>query len=406
MYELKQKKLQQPSSSIRINWRVRIATWRWMWVSLLAFGITRAGIVLIAYLAVPLIVNSPDPPPYHLGPPNNLLLDVFASRWDTGFYLSIAEEGYKFTGVQFPSVAFFPLLPLLTRALGAVTGSTMVAGLLVTNLALLGATMILYQLVAEEWNTRIADRTVWYFLIFPTAFFGSALYSESLFLLGATSALYFARKGYWESAAMLGIFTALSRFMGLIVAPMLLLEWWQQYRTRPATARPPYTALLAPAVVPLGTAAFMLYLNRLFGDPLAFLHASAAWERTPRSPLALIQEMLQPPAEGWGTALLAGHLHVNNWIDLLVVFAFLGFGIILLTQRRWSESVFVLLGTVIPFSSGLLMSQRRYMWILFPAFILLARWGEYPWVDRAITTIFLLGLALFTALFANGYWVA
>ena len=51
------------------------------------------------------------------------------------------------------------------------------------------------------------------------------------------------------------------------------------------------------------------------------------------------------------------------------------------------------------------MSQRRYMWVLFPAFILLARWGERPWLDRLITVSFLLGLGLFTALFANWYWV-
>lgn len=52
------------------------------------------------------------------------------------------------------------------------------------------------------------------------------------------------------------------------------------------------------------------------------------------------------------------------------------------------------------------MSQRRYMWVLFPAFILLARWGERSWVDRLITALFLMGLALFTAMFANWYWVA
>ena len=52
------------------------------------------------------------------------------------------------------------------------------------------------------------------------------------------------------------------------------------------------------------------------------------------------------------------------------------------------------------------MSQRRYMWVLFPAFILLARWGERVWVDRLVTaSSLMLGLGLFTALFANGYWV-
>jgi hypothetical protein len=149
----------------------------------------------------------------------------------------------------------------------------------------------------------------------------------------------------------------------------------------------------------------MFYLQRTFGDPLAFAHASAAWERVPRSPLTTIVELLQRPAEGWGTALLAGRLPIDNWIDLGSVLLFLGLGIVLLLKRRWSEGVLVTLGTLMPLSSGLLMSQRRYVWVLFPAFILLAHWGERSWVDRAITMLSLLGLGLFTALFANWYWV-
>jgi hypothetical protein len=54
----------------------------------------------------------------------------------------------------------------------------------------------------------------------------------------------------------------------------------------------------------------------------------------------------------------------------------------------------------------LLNSQRRYIWVLFPAFIVFARWGEWRWVDRFITALFLAGLGLMTALFANNYWVA
>jgi hypothetical protein len=51
------------------------------------------------------------------------------------------------------------------------------------------------------------------------------------------------------------------------------------------------------------------------------------------------------------------------------------------------------------------MSQRRYMWVLFPAFVLLGVWGERPWLDRTLTLVSVLALGLFTALFANGYWV-
>src|SRR5690606_23883200 len=139
---------------------------------------------------------------------------------------------------------------------------------------------------------------------------------------------------------------------------------------------------------------YMLYLQRTFGEPLAFVHASAAWERSPRSPLATISGLLAPPEQGWCPAISAGALPLDNWLDLSFVLFFLALGLVLLFQRRWSEAAFVILGAAIPLSSGLLMSQRRYMWVLFPAFILLARWGANPWVDRLVFVFSLLGLGL------------
>ena len=116
-------------------------------------------------------------------------------------------------------------------------------------------------------------------------------------------------------------------------------------------------------------------------------------------------ELVQAPPGGWVSGLLAGTIHVDNWIDLTAVLAFLLLGCALLAVGRWGEGLFVVLGVSLSFGSGLLMSQRRYMWVLFPVFILLGVWGERPWLDRAVTLLSALGLALCTALFANGYWV-
>jgi Gpi18-like mannosyltransferase len=382
-----------------------LAVARWVWLPLLLFSITRLGIALVAYLAVPLIADAPSPP-YHLRPPGNVLVDALGSRWDTGFYVSIAEEGYQFEGVSLPSVAFFPLLPLLMRAVTPLTGDTLLAGIVISNVALLLAMMLFYRLVAESWDEQVAERAVWYLLIFPTAFFGMAIYTESLFLLAAIGAFYFARRSYWELAALLGVTAGLSRLTGLIVIPMLLLEWLRQWQVADGGKRPFFLSFLAPFTPLIGLGAFMLYLQRLFGDPLAFLHGAQAWERGPLSPWLMVAELLQRPAEGWGRALLAGQLHLDNWIDFGAVLLFLVLGAALLAKQRWSEGAFVLLGTLLPLSSGLLMSQRRYVWVLFPAFILLAQWSNRrPWLDKTITALFLLGLALFTALFVNGYWV-
>jgi len=381
----------------------RLRAARWLWLPLISFAITRLGIALIAYVAAPLLADS-NVPPYHLRP-DHVLLDVFGSRWDTGFYLDIATQGYQLEGVRLPSVAFFPLLPLLIRAVTPLVGDPLSAGVLIANAALLGASVLIYRLAEETWGNAVADRAVWYLLIFPASLFGSAIYSESIFLLGAAGALYAARHNRWAMAALLGLLTGLTRFMGVIVAPMLIVEWWLQRRRATADARPSLAALLAPVAVVVGTGVFMLYLQWIFGDPLAFAHASEAWGRQPTSPIEAVAQLLQPPLEGWGAAILAGRLPLDNWIDLLASLTAVILGGVLLRQRRWSEGIFVLSGALIPLSSGLLMSQRRYVWTLFPMFFVLARWGERQWFDRTFTALSLLGLGLFTALFANWYWV-
>ncbi len=383
-------------------WGLKAA--RWLWMSVVIFAVTRLGVGVIAYLGAPLIQDHAETL-YHLRAPENTILDVLGSRWDTGFYVSIVEEGYKYEGVPLPSVAFFPLLPLAMRAVTALGFDTLVAGIMVSNLALFLATMVFYRLVEMEWGETIADRAIWYFLIFPTSFFGSAIYSESLFLLSAIGAFYSARRGAWGLAGVLGIFAAMSRFLGILVAPLLFVEWWRQ-RQNSRIPRPALWTFLTPMLVPLGTLAYMVYLWQVFGDPLAFTHASAAWGREPSSPWIMLGELFTRPEGGWGAALSAGLIHLDNWMDFLFVISFLAMGLVLLGQKRWSEGAFVTLGALVPLFSGLLMSQRRYMWVLFPAFVLLARWGEQTWVDRLLTVLFLTGLALFTALFANGYWVA
>jgi hypothetical protein len=368
------------------------------------FLATRVGIVMVAYLSVPTVADNPGAPPYHLRGTDNLLVDVFGSRWDTGFYVSIVDEGYKYEGVDLPSVPFFPLLPLVMRALLPLTGDAVTAGILAANLALLGAAVLFYRLVDGKWGPATADRAVWYLLIFPVSFFGSAIYSESLFLLAAIAALLFARRGRWGAAAAAGFLAGLSRFLGLIVAPLLFIEWLVR-RRGPEADRPPWSALLSSAAVPLGTLAYMGYLQMVFGDALAFKNGSAAWGREPASPVRMIADLFAAPEGGWVAALTGGGIHLDNWTDFLFVLAFLVMGVVLLAKREWAEGVFVLLGTLIPLSSGLWMSQRRYMWVLFPAFILLARWGERPWVDRTVTAVSLALLGYFTVLFANGYWV-
>ncbi len=376
---------------------------RWMRTPVLVFLLTRLGIAAVAYFSVSVLPDALDTV-YHLRGTENRLLDVFGSRWDTGFYVSIVEDGYSYQGVDLPSVAFFPLLPILMSLLRPLVGDAVVAGIVISNLALLAATILIYRLVLEEWDAGVAARTIWYLSVFPAAVFGSAIYTESLFLLTAAGAYYLARRDRWLAAGLFGIAAALTRLHGVLVAVLLLGEWWRRWRSD-SQRKPSFAALAAPALTPLGTAAYMVFCWRTFGNPLAFASAASAWGRVPQGPFVTMTEALQAPEGGWLSGLLAGTVHVDNLIDLSMVLLFLMLGCALLALRRWGEGFFVVLGVTLSFGSGLLMSQRRYMWVLFPVFILLGQWGERPWVDRTISYVSVLGLALMTALFANGYWV-
>jgi len=122
-------------------------------------------------------------------------LSYFA-RWDSGWYVSIASRGYFYFGPEeLSNVVFFPLYPLLMKAVSFVTGGNLViAGIIVSNLALLLACFFLYFLAKKELKKKsLALTSVFFLLIFPYSFFFTSVYTEALFLLTVVASFYFAR---------------------------------------------------------------------------------------------------------------------------------------------------------------------------------------------------------------------
>ena len=104
-------------------------------------------------------------------------------RWDAGWFERIAQEGYRGDDA---SAAFFPGYPLAIRGLtGVLPLSVADAALLVSNLAFLGALVVLFALTTFEFSTDTARRTVLLMACFPASFFFLSPYSESLFLLAS-----------------------------------------------------------------------------------------------------------------------------------------------------------------------------------------------------------------------------
>jgi hypothetical protein len=106
-------------------------------------------------------------------------------RWDSGWYKLIASEGYKYDGDPglTQTVVFYPLYPAISRLTSEILRIDLIDSmLLASNLAALAAVLLLFKLIRERFDDRIAIATVAMISFFPSSVFLSAGYSESLAL--------------------------------------------------------------------------------------------------------------------------------------------------------------------------------------------------------------------------------
>lgn len=370
------------TAAVRLNQTVREVT--------VTYLVTRIPLIIIALLGATLIGQRAGT---HWAASHDLLLTVWG-RWDAQHYIEIAAHGYQGT-----NMAFFPLYPLLLAGLGKFTGSHLVAGLIVSNVALYVGLLFFYKLVEHEVrDRRVAYRAIFYISIFPTAIFFSAVYTESLFFALTVASFYYIREHKWLLAGFIGALASATRIEGALLFVPFAIEWWAAHRTG---ERISWRSVLGICLVPSGLLAYMGYLWVLVGDPLYFSHVQVHWHRHLAAPWVSI----------WNGFHLISSAHAAQTISyqsLELVFTAFMLVMLALAFRtlRWSYWVYMLLSTVVPLSTSSLMSMPRFALVLFPIFMLLAIWGKRPAVNNAVVAFSLPLLGLFTVLFADWYWIA
>src|SRR6266536_3034671 len=171
--------------------------------------------------------------------------DIWA-RWDSVFFVRIAEHGYDHT-----SAAFYPLYPTLVAGLGRVFfGHYVLAGIVVSLATALGSFVLLYRVAEERLGAEGARRTVLYLAIFPMALFLQAVYSESLYLLLVLAAFALAERNRFAGAGLVAGLAILTRAAGLALLPALALLAWQ-HRERLRSLAGIALAVPVAAVYPL-----------------------------------------------------------------------------------------------------------------------------------------------------------
>jgi hypothetical protein len=322
--------------------------------------------------------------------------DVWA-RWDSSFFLQIAEHGYDRA-----SAAFYPLYPALVAVLGRVFfGHYIAAGIVVSLAAALGAFLLLQRVAEERLGVDGSRRAVLYLALFPMALFLQAVYSESLYLLLVLAAFVLAERGRFAGAGVVTGLAILTRVTGVALLPALaLLAWRSRDRGRAFGG----IALAVPVA-----AVYPLVLWQQIGDPWAFVHAQERWHRhlSAAGPLGGIWDAFTkwvPPGAD------RQHAIAEN-VEALVVLALL----IALTVLAWRQfgaayGLFAAVSLAIPLSLPSdrwpLLSMPRFGLVTFPVFLALAALGGRPRVHTAIVAVSSLFLGIAVAQWALWQWVA
>jgi hypothetical protein len=345
------------------------------------------------------------------GPRISGMLEVW-NRWDTGHYISIALRGYN---PENESAAFFPLYPLLIRYLEPLLpGGALSAALIISHAACLAALTVLFRLVEELQGESTARRTVTYLMAYPFAFFLVTAYNESVFLLFCVAGFYCMRQGYWVSAGLWGSLASATRQAGILLALAFVIEYLRQRGWHPKRIR---LDALAVLIVPLGMAAYAWYCWRAFGDWLKFVHIQALWGRIPTVPWEGTERAIGHIRSASVEGAVFQPLVVLNVIDIaavvvtlvLLVLAVvgpwrLGPGSLYLTVTSFASltmALIVPLGLDVP-----LHSVPRFVLEMVPVFMVAARMGRSPHVDRFFVMPAMAVQALLLLGFFYDFWLA
>jgi hypothetical protein len=352
---------------------------------------TRAAFLLVALAASWLLSTETQ------GVPQQSFLSLW-DNWDAHHLVTIGEHGYFSAASDVHATAFFPLFPLLVAALLVVVANPVAAGLVVSALASVVAGAYLFRLAEEEAGEGAGRRALLYLMLFPTAVFLVAPYSEAVFLGGAIAAFYYARRQRWHLVGIPAAVAMGARFAGVFMLLGLAVEFLRQ---RDFSAARFTRAALALVIGAAPLVAYSIYLAQTTGDPFHFVDAQrAGWGRDLVGPI----ESFRATFDTWGRD------YPTNWLlawrgEIVAAAAGLGMVAWALAKREWGYATFMGSMLAVLLSSSWYYSIPRMLLSFFPVMVFLAQWSRSS--DTRHETILLVTVPIATMgaiIFTQGIW--
>src|SRR5688500_12458830 len=341
---------------------------------------SRLGVLAIGFLAV-ILIGFPPQASSRWTIYSNELLDLPA-RWDTGWYLTIANEGYLYrpnaSAADQQNIAFFPAFPMSIRYLSAVLGrQPLWTGVAISIVAFYFALVYFLRLARSELGD--GDRAVAAMMLiaaYPFAVFFSAAYTEALFLLTLVGAVYHFRHDQLWRSAFWGFLCGLTRppgcLLSVVLGLMALAPIWDRSRWR-VIVPPPIgwsaigARLLAASAPGLGMLAFSAFIYRLTGNPFQWTMQNAAWGRVYRRLDSIVLDRIDFIATN-GFYAYASQQATDLFYSLAVI---LCLAAVWPVYRRFGllYAVFIILKLLPPMSAGGILSMGCVTSGLLPGFM-------------------------------------
>jgi Gpi18-like mannosyltransferase len=321
--------------------------------------------------------------------------------WDAQHYLYLAEQGYQ---AKEQSDRFFPLYPLLIKVFSPLfVGNTLWTGLFLSNLFSFFLIFFFYIFIKQLFNESTAFISSLFLLAFPTGFYLSLVYTESLLMMLALMFFYFLyRKHYWP-AFLSAFLLPLSRPQGILVAGALLVFIAAKLIKDKKLYKDIWTELSIFIAFGAGLLLYFFIMQQATGNFMTGLNLHKDMNVGNHS----IANMLDPI--GWFKrnfifSNLILHHFTNGIIDRLFFLGFLALAV--LSYKRMDATMFayLLLLGLIPVLSGGFMSYTRYMLQAFPIFITLALTLKEKHYYLTIPMLIL--QTIFLLLHSQNYWVS
>jgi len=335
-------------------------------------AVTCPLIWLIGFLALSTIGYAPGASPFHDFSSELVNLPL---RWDAGWYLQIAVNGYQFVRDAEPqlqqNVVFFPAYPMLVRLIALVCGNSMGAYVFAGVFASLAFFAIglayLYRIARTVLDVEQSTATLWLMATYPFALFFGAIYAESLYFAASAGAFLHVRRREWWPAALWAFVAGATRPPGFLLCVPLAIAVFEDARNSGDWSGRAIAVTLAPLAA---VACYSAFVWQLAGSPIAWATGHAAWGRHYRGVSQIVTDRYNFIASAGLRAYVA-----EQPFDLLNALG-LVFSLVSLIPlaRRFSIALaaFVVINVLPGALTGGMLSMGRFSSVAFPAFLWLA----------------------------------